>query len=119
MNIQATFRQHAMCVLIRHCEWNGIQIEIRYQPCWFLVLRRRYGYDMSRMEIRSIDPERVPLPITDTGYTSRIIERTEIEEAGGPAEFVLQEIALVEQSPEYQAKLEAARQGDLFAFMDG
>lgn len=117
MSLKDTFRQLAKCVLIRHCEWNGMKIRIDYKPSWFLVLRRIYGYDLSHLQIRTIAPEGEPLPITKTGYTTMIEYRTEIDAAGGPEAYVLEQIAIRERSPEYKAEQEAARQGDLFAFM--
>jgi len=117
MSLRDTFRQLAKCVLIRHCEWNGVKIQIDYKPSWFLVLRRIYNYDLAHLKIRTIDPEGVALPITKTGYTTMIEYRTEIDAAGGPEAYVLEQIAIREQSPEYKAEQEAARQGDLFAFM--
>ena len=117
MSLKDTFRQLAKCVLIRYCEWNGVKIQIDYKPSWFLVLRRIYNYDLAHLKIRTIDPEGIPLPITKTGYTTMIAYRTEVDEAGGPEAYVLEQIAIREQSAEYKAEQEAARQGNLFALM--
>ncbi len=40
--------------------WQGIEIEIVYTP-------RRWSV-IDHLDIRSIQPERAPLPITGTGY---------------------------------------------------
>jgi uncharacterized membrane-anchored protein len=40
------------------------------------------------LEVRVIEPERAPLPITDTGYRSHFLLAGIVEEAGGPAAYV-------------------------------
>lgn len=42
--------------------WQSIEIEAVYRP--------RYNSIIAHLEIRSINPERAPLPITNTGYLS-------------------------------------------------
>ena len=54
-------------------QWQDINIEITYQPRW--------GNDsvgVSHLEIRSTIPERVPLPVTETGYRSHFFYSDEI-----------------------------------------
>lgn len=43
--------------------WKGIEIELTYKP-------REYGGVIAHLEVRTINPERAPLPITNTGYRS-------------------------------------------------
>lgn len=43
--------------------WEGIEIELTYVP-------EEYGGAIAHLEVRSISPERAPLPITETGYRS-------------------------------------------------
>lgn len=43
--------------------WEGIEIELTYVP-------EAYGGAIAHLEVRSINPERAPLPITETGYRS-------------------------------------------------
>ena len=40
--------------------WNGIAIEIRWEPCWLNLTSS--GFDTGHLEIRSVAPERAPLP---------------------------------------------------------
>ena len=59
--------------MTRHIEtfrtdWNGIAIEIRWEPNWLNLTSS--GYDTAHLEIKSIAPDRAPLPITETGYRS-------------------------------------------------
>jgi hypothetical protein len=45
-----------------HIEWNGIAIEIRYEPHW---LGMDIGFDTAHLEIESMAPEHAHLPITE------------------------------------------------------
>ncbi|MBP2275756.1 MULTISPECIES: hypothetical protein [Sphingomonas] len=87
--------------------WQGVEIEARYWP-------RKWGVT-AHLEIESIYPERVPLPITSTGYRSHFHQPGTIEALGG--DVVAQVIAWLEdeaQSPQWLRYVEASRQGDLF-----
>lgn len=44
-------------------KWEGIEIELSYEP-------EAYGDAIAHLAVRTINPERAPLPITDTGYRS-------------------------------------------------
>lgn len=69
-------------------EWNGIRIEVRYCPNWLGFYERLYGHPLAHLEIESVEPERVPLPLTETGYRSHFTRPDIIDDAGGPAAFV-------------------------------
>lgn len=43
--------------------WQGIEIELTYKP-------KDFGGRIALLEVRSINPEHAPLPITSTGYRS-------------------------------------------------
>lgn len=43
--------------------WQGIEIELTYKP-------EDFGGVIAHLEVKSINPERAPLPITETGYRS-------------------------------------------------
>ena len=70
----------------RHFVWRGITIEVRYTPVWFDMP----GYQVVHLEVRSMLPERHPLPFTDTGYRSMFLTtghtkaRTEAKASGLP-----------------------------------
>ena len=88
-------------------DWNGIEIEAIYGP-------EGYG-PYAHLEIRSINPERAPLPVTETSYKSQFHPKGTIEARGG--NVVQQVIAWLDeeaQNPEWQAHIEASRQGCLF-----
>ena len=44
--------------------WNGIRIEILYRPDASPAFRNHTGHALAHLEIRSLAPEREPLPIT-------------------------------------------------------
>ena len=95
--------------------WNGIRIEILYRPDASPAFRRSYGQPLDHLEIRSLAPEREPLPITETGYLSHFTARNVIEEGGGPAALVLAWLDHYAQSPVWQAQHITRQQLDLFS----
>ncbi len=95
--------------------WNRIQIEITYTPDTSPAFRACYGRPLDHLEIRSLAPEREPLPITETGYLSHFIAQPVVEDAGGPAALVLAWLDHYAQSPVWQAKQITRQQLDLFS----
>ena len=95
--------------------WNGIRIEILYRPDASPAFRERYGQPLDHLEIRSLAPEREPLPITETGYLSHFTARQLVEDAGGPAALVLAWLDHFAQSPIWKAKQISRQQLDLFS----
>lgn len=87
--------------------WRGIEIEVSYWPI-------KWGAT-AHLEIRSIAPERAPLPITKTGYLSHFHTIGTVEARGG--DVVAQVGAWLDEeaeAPEWRAYLEASRQTSLF-----
>jgi hypothetical protein len=88
--------------------WQGIEIEATYTP-------QKWGGVIAHLEIRSINPQRAPLPITNTGYRSHFHQCGTIEAHGG--DVVAQATAWLDEEaakPEWRAYREAGRQGELF-----
>lgn len=98
-----------------HILWSGIQIEILYRPDASPAFRASCGHALAHLQIRSLEPEREPLPITETGYLSHFIARQLVEEAGGPAALVLAWLDDFAQSPIWKAKQISRQQLDLFS----
>lgn len=94
--------------------WNGIKIEVRYCRDWSPAYLEVYGHPLANLEIKTLDPERAPLPVTHTGYSSRYLSPDAIEQYDSPAAYVLAWLDHEAQSPIWLAKQEAARQGLLF-----
>lgn len=87
--------------------WQGIEIEAVYEPTKWQVI--------AHLEIRSINPERAPLPISKTGYCSYFHQIGTVEELGG--DVVAQVIAWLDEEaakPAWRAHVEASRQYTLF-----
>ena len=60
--------------------WQGMAIQIRHVAEWGA------GYD--HLEIRTIEPKRAKLPISETGYRSHFLPGFELAEQGGAVAFV-------------------------------
>jgi hypothetical protein len=56
--------------------WEGIEIELTYVP-------KAYGGAIAHLEVRTINPEGAPLPITETGYRSHFHPVGTVEEGEG------------------------------------
>jgi hypothetical protein len=65
--------------------WRGIVIEIRYRPPFANFYAK---HPIAYLEVESIAPKRAALPITGTGYRSRVIEGVQVDAAGGPVAYV-------------------------------
>jgi len=87
--------------------WQGIEIEVRYNPQWYATY--------AHLEIRSISPKCAPLPMTETGYKSHFHPQGTIEvHSGGVIGQVTAWLNREAQKPEWKAHIEASRQGSLF-----
>lgn len=87
--------------------WQGIEIHVIYtQRKWSVI---------DHLEIRSVNPERAPLPITETGYRSHFIQPGTVEAHGG--DVIAQVTAWLDEEaakPAWRAYVEASRQMRLF-----
>lgn len=87
--------------------WRGIEVEAVYTRFKQSVI--------AHLEVRSIKPERAPLPITETGYRSHFHQPGTVEAQGG--DVVAQVVAWLDEEakkPEWRRAEEAARQFSLF-----
>ena len=92
---------------VHHFTWQGIEIEAIYMPVRFGVI--------AHLEVRSINPPRAPLPITETGYRSHFHPCGTVEANGG--DVVAQVVAWLDEEaakPDWQGHVETSRQGTLF-----
>jgi hypothetical protein len=96
-----------MCIEVHTFKWKHITIEAIYQPNKWDVI--------AHLEIRSIDPPKAPLPITETGYLSHFHPIGSLEESHESVEeavlFWLNERARTKAWIEHEAR---SRQGSLF-----
>lgn len=65
--------------------WRGVTIEVRYEEQW---LGTDGPFSTAHLEVVAVEPERTPLPMTETGYRSHFTPASVIAEAGGPEAFV-------------------------------
>lgn len=70
------------------------------------------------VEVESIRPARAPLPITETGYRSHFLSPLELMNAGGPVSFVTAWLDREAKGKDWQKKIAARQQGDLFQWAE-
>lgn len=95
-------------------DWQGITVEIVYEPNWLNIANRDCDLPSAHLDIRSIKPERAPLPITETGYRSHFLHPGEIDLLGGPVAYVQTWLDEMAESREWQDYQERSRQFSLF-----
>jgi len=95
-------------------QWNGITIDVQYCRSWLDCYEEIYGYPLAHLTIEAIDPERAPLPITETGFRSHFTRPDEIAAAGGPVAFVRTALDEAAQASAWIDREAAARQMSLF-----
>jgi len=91
--------------------WNGIEIEIRWNADYLAFEGRP---DMGHLEIESLSPRRAPLPMTETGYRSHFIEADEVDRFDGPEGYVEAWITELSATTAWRQTDAAARQLALF-----
>lgn len=74
--------------IIERMEWRGRTLEVCYVADWLGRGEAGSAFAAAHLEIRTISPERAPLPVTETGYRSHFLEPGIVEDAGGPAAYV-------------------------------
>lgn len=95
-------------------EWDGIELSIIYEPNWLNTQASLDDLAHAHLEVRSIRPERAPLPITETGYRSHFVDTQEIDEAGGPAAYVATWLSQAAKTAEWRDYEARSRQLTLF-----
>ena len=96
---------------ITHKSWNGIEIEIRWNP---EHLAFDDGTEMAHLEIESIKPTRAPLPITETGYRSHFTLAHHVNRYGSAEAFVEAWLQDAENSPAWRRANQISQQLALF-----
>jgi hypothetical protein len=66
-------------------EWNGILLEITYQPQW--LPPGILGDDVAHLEVRSLYPTDVSLPFAKHGFFSSTVLASTVAAAGGPVNY--------------------------------
>lgn len=86
--------------------WRGIDMQIIYHPNAHCFCD---GY--AHIEVQTAG--RTLLPITETGYRSHFIPRSEVDACGGPVSYVTVWLDHKAKSPAWKASEADARQGRL------
>ena len=95
--------------------WHGTDIQITTSTLIYLdTFQDVYGYRLIHIEVKTINPEKAPLPITNTGYKSIYITEPELQSCGGSVKLILDEINALATSPEWKELDIKARQYSLF-----
>jgi len=84
--------------------WNGIKIMVTHTP-------NHFG-ETDHIELHS--ENRVPLPVTETGYRSHFCHESHIEPHGSVLAFVQAWLDHEAMKPEWRAYAEASKQLSLF-----
>jgi hypothetical protein len=87
--------------------WNSIKIEITYNPDYSEASKKIAGYRLAHLQVFS--KNRVPLPITETGYRSHFVPAKRIEGFASPIDFVRAWLTELEQGKKWQAHLKNVR----------
>lgn len=64
--------------------WRGLSIEVRYERNW---LGSDGPFRTAHLQVNTLAPLNAPLPFTETGYRSHLIETESIDAAGGPVAY--------------------------------
>lgn len=87
--------------------WNNITISIIY-------IRKWCGAEIDHIEVRSISPEKAPLPITETGYKSHFHHETALDEYNDAKAYVTAWLDHEAKSQKWKAYVESQQQLLLF-----
>ncbi|MFT4075640.1 MAG: hypothetical protein QM647_08900 [Asticcacaulis sp.] len=91
-------------------DWQGITLSVTYEANWMNCKRPGYAH----LQIESITPRRMPLPITETGYRSHFIHPSAVVELDGPVAYVLAWLDATANAPEWREAQDHRRQLSLF-----
>lgn len=91
-------------------DWEGIALSVRWTPQWLGI--DIDGQQVAHLEL--ISDERVPLPMTETGYRSHFTSRELVESEGGPVSYARKWLDCEAMSDAWKAREAAARQMSLF-----
>lgn len=92
--------------IVSRVAWRGIGLDVRHCGNWCAMV----GID----HIEIVSAERVPLPITGTGYKSHFISPERIAEIGTPVEYVMAWLDHAAESAEWKNAEFESRQLSLF-----
>jgi len=95
-------------LVVETLDWRGLLIEISYEAHWLS------GGTIAHLQLRTLEPMRAPLPVTETGYRSHFLPQGIVEDMGGPTAYVLAWLEHEAARKGWAAVEAAARQYTLF-----
>ena len=102
-------------IVIETFDWRGITVQVEYEADWLGAAARGSHLLVSgHLQLRSLVPDRAPLPVTVTGYRSHFLPMGEVERAGGPVAYATAWLDRMAQSREWKQYEEGGRQLSLF-----
>ena len=87
------------------CDWLSVEILITFTPNYLA------SYD--HLTIQSINPQKHPLPITETGYRSHFAPHGEMQAQGDLVETVCTMLDCAAERGDWKQQLNQQRQGQL------
>lgn len=99
-------------IQIYDLSWNGIQIKVSYEANW--LDGSDDTYKVAHLQLESINPDREPLPMTETGYRSHFTDPEDIESAGGPLAYAQAWLEHAAQDPKWKSTEASRAQLTLF-----
>ncbi|RYG88942.1 MAG: hypothetical protein EON59_02795 [Alphaproteobacteria bacterium] len=93
--------------------WRGVNLEITFEANW-LGMDPAREFATAHLTVTAKRPERVRLPISETGFRSHFVHADEVVEGGGPVAYVQAWLDYMARSREWLAQVQANRQLTLF-----
>ncbi|MFC3052294.1 hypothetical protein [Kordiimonas pumila] len=93
--------------------WQGYEIELSYNARSY-NLSHISGPNMVHIELRTVKPERAPLPVTESGYRSHFEHAQAVAEYENPVEYVMAWLDHAAKNSNWQQVENNARQFSLF-----
>lgn len=96
-----------MMTIVHRLIWQDYTIELRHVSNW-------HDCRIDHLEIKTVSPQGAALPITETGYKSHFVDESHLIERGGAVAYVRAWLDEASRSSQWQADVQARRQGSLF-----
>lgn len=98
--------------IIHHTQWQEIPLEVHFCEIWSKAVSENYGENFSHLEIHQ--PDKIRLPITQTGYLSHFVFASRVNEEGTPVDYVHKWLDEAAKSNEWKEYLRNSKQLTLF-----
>lgn len=92
--------------------WEGIRISVSFERNWLQSTSPHFR--TAHMQLQTVSPARVALPMTETGYRSHFLPVEHVDAEGGAVAYALAWLAHEAQKPEWQAQQGKSQQLSLF-----